>query len=186
MNIVKGLNLRNQNGIYRNMMNNLYDRIEQKALYSPSVFNFYQPGYVPDGPLQQVGKVAPEFQMLNSLSFANYMNAVHTWVINNDPIEYWGLFSNETYKPDQDPRFDLTSDYYLAKTNRLKEFLDKYNLILAQGRVTPENMAIIENVLKTMPMTYDVAGNPNVDLADRRLRMGIFLILITPDYLINR
>lgn len=186
MNLVNGLELRNQSGTYRNVMVDLYDRIEQKPLYSPSVFNFYQPGYVPDGPLQAAGKVGPEFQMLNSLSFANYMNGLHKWIISNDPVEYWGIFSGEAYKPDQDPNFNISADYVLAKDNRIREFLDKYNLILAQGRIKPENMSIIRNVLLNMPMTYDVNGVPDATLADRRLRMGIFLIMIAPDYLINK
>jgi len=186
MNLVNGLELRNQSGIYRNVMVDLYDRIEQKPLNSPSVFNFYQPGYVPDGPLQAAGKVGPEFQMLNSLSFANYMNGLHRWIISNDPVEYWDIFNGERYKPDQEPTFNITSDYVLAKDNRIKEFLDKYNLILAQGRIKPENMSIIQNVLLNMPMTYDDNGVPNPTLADRRLRMGIFLIMIAPDYLINK
>lgn len=186
MNLVNGLELKNQGGVYRNVMVDLYDRLEQKPLYSPSVFNFYQPGYVPDGPLQAAGKVGPEFQTLNSLSFAKYMNGLHRWVISNDPVEYWGIFSGETYKPDQEPTFNITNDYVLSKDNRIKEFLDKYNLILAQGRIKPENMSIIQNVLLNMPMTYDVNGVPDPTLADRRLRMGIFLIMIAPDYLINK
>jgi uncharacterized protein (DUF1800 family) len=186
MNLVNGLGLQNQSGVYRNVMVDLYDRIEQKPLYSPSVFNFYQPGYVPDGPLQQAGKVGPEFQTLNSLSFANYMNALHKWIVSNDPVEYWSIFSGETYKPDQEPSFNITAEYVLAKDNRINEFLDKYNLILAQGRIKAENMSIIRNVLLNMPMTYDVNGVPDPTLADRRLRMGIFLIMISPDYLINK
>jgi uncharacterized protein (DUF1800 family) len=186
MNLVNGLGLTNQSGIYRNVMVDLYDRIEQKPLYSPSVFNFYQPGYVPDGPIQAAGKVGPEFQTLNSLSFANYMNALHKWIISNDPVEYWGIFTGETSKPDQDPAFNITADYVLAKDNRIREFLDKYNLILAQGRIKAENMKIIQNVLLSMPISFDVNGVPDPTLADRRLRMGIFLIMITPDYLINK
>lgn len=186
MNLVNGLGLTNQNGIYRNVMVDLYDRIEQKPLYSPSVFNFYQPGYVPDGPIQTAGKVGPEFQMLNSLSFSNYMNALHKWVISNDPIEYWNIFSNEFYKADQEPTFNITTEYVLAKDNRINEFLDKYNLILAQGRIQPGSMSIIRNVLLSMPMTYDINGVPDPTLADRRLRMGVFLIMISPDYLINK
>ncbi|MCP9767776.1 DUF1800 domain-containing protein [Lacihabitans sp. LS3-19] len=186
MNLVNGLELSNQSGIYRNVMVDLYNRLEQKPLYSPSVFNFYQPGYVPDGPIQEAGKVGPEFQMLNSLSFSNYMNGLHKWLISNDPVEFWGMFSNETYKPDQDPKFDISADFVLSKNNRIREFLDKYNLILAQGRINQENMAIIENVLLSMPLTIDVNGVPDPTLADRRLRMGIFLIMISPDYLINR
>ena len=186
MNLVKGLNLRNSNGVYRNVMNNIYDRLEQKPMISPSVFNFYSPNYVPDGPLAAERKVGPEFQMLNSLSVANYMNALHNWLINNDPVEFWNLFSGETYKPDQDPRFDISLDYYLSPNNRLPEFLDKYNLILAQGKISKASMSIIENVLKNMPLTFNVAGIPDATLADRRLRMGIFLLMISPDYLINR
>jgi uncharacterized protein (DUF1800 family) len=186
MNLINGLGLTNQNGVYRNVMVDLYDRIEQKPLYSPSVFNFYQPGYVPDGPLQAAGKVGPEFQTLNSLSFANYMNAMHKWIISNDPVEYWSVFNNEFYKADQDPTFNITADNVLAKDNRIKEFLDKYNLILAQGRIKAENMSIIQNVLLSMPITFDVNGVPDPTLADRRLRMGIFLIMIAPDYLINK
>lgn len=186
MNLINGLELKNQGGIYRNVMVDLYDRIEQKPMYSPSVFNFYQPGYVPDGPLQAAGKVGPEFQTLNSLSFANYMNALHKWIVSNDPVEYWGIFSGETYKTDQEPNFNIAADYVLAKDNRIREFLDKYNLVLAQGRIKPENMSIIQNVLLNMPMTYDVNGVPDPTLADIRLRMGIFLIMIAPDYLINK
>lgn len=186
MNLINGMGLTNQSGIYRNVMVDLYDRIEQKPLYSPSVFNFYQPGYVPGGPLQAAGKVGPEFQMLNSLSFSNYMNALHKWIISNDPIEYWSIFNNEFYKSDQEPKFNITADYVLAKDNRIKEFLDKYNLILAQGRIKAENMSIIQNVLLSMPITFDINGVPDPTLADRRLRMGIFLIMIAPDYLINK
>lgn len=186
MNLINGLELESSTGVYRNVMVDLYDRLEQIPLYSPSVFNFYSPNYVPDGPVQAAGAVAPEFQTLNSLSFANYMNGLHKWIISNDPIQYWGLFSNETYKPEQDPVFNLSSEYPLAKDNRIAEFLDKYNLVLAQGRIKPENMNIIKNVLLSMPMSFDGAGNPDATLADRRLRMGIFLIMIAPDYLINK
>jgi hypothetical protein len=47
-------------------------------------------------------------------------------------------------------------------------------------------MSIIQNVLLSMPITFDVNGVPDPTLADRRLRMGIFLIMIAPDYLINK
>jgi len=186
MNLVKGLNLTSTTGIYRNVMVDIYNKLEQRALNSPSVFNFYSPFYVPDGPLAQNGKVAPEFQTLNSLSFANYANGLHRWIISNDPIEYWNIFSGETTKTAQDPTFNLSGDYYLAADKRLQEFVDKYNLILAQGRVSKPNTSIIVNTLKNMPISFDAAGNPNADLAHRRLTMGLFLIMLSPDYLINR
>jgi uncharacterized protein (DUF1800 family) len=187
MNLVKGLNLTSPTNVYRNVMVDLYDRIEQKPLYSPSVFNFYSPNYVPDGPLSLRGKAAPEFQMLNSLSFANYMNGLHKWIINNDVNEYYGLFNTETYKSAQDPSFDLTAEYPLATDLRLMEFLDKYNLILAQGSVTRAHINVIANAVKRMPITYNTTTLvPDPDLSNRRLRMALFLIMVSPDYLINR
>ncbi len=185
MNVVKGLNLTAANGVYRNMMNSLYDKLSQKPMNSPSVFNFYSPVYVPDGPLNDIGKVGPEFQTLNSLSFSNYMNGLHQWLMTNDPVEYWTLFSGETKINDQDPTFNLTADYPLAADSRLTEVLDKYNLVLAQGKVSKQNIKIIENAVKQLPIVYNGAA-VDPDYADRRLRMAIFLIMISPDYIINR
>jgi hypothetical protein len=59
---------------------------------SPSVFNFYLPGYLPPGPLAQAGLVGPEFQIVNAgsaISAPNYYyNSIrgdlHRWG-NADP-----------------------------------------------------------------------------------------------------
>lgn len=185
-NLVHGLNLQSSVGIYRNVMEDIYNRLEQRPLNSPSVFNFYQPDYTPDGPIQTAKKVAPEFQMLNSLSYTKYLNGLHLWIIQNDPVQYWNIFTGETTKTNQDPSFDLSPDFVLARDNRLTEFLDKYNLILAQGRISTQSINLIKNTLMQMPMSFNTEGVPDSTLADRRLRMGIFLIMMSPEYVINR
>jgi uncharacterized protein (DUF1800 family) len=185
MNLVKGLNLTAPGGIYRNVMYSLHQRLEQKPLYSPSVFNFFQPDYIPDGPMKLARKFGPEFQMLNSQTLTNYQNALHQWLINDDPIEYWGLFTNETYKPAQEPRFDLAADNVLTSNKRLPELLDKYNLILTGGKLTPTTLQTIRNAVEAMPYT-ESNGVPNTDNAYRRMRIAIMLIMSSPDYLINR
>ncbi len=51
------------------------DRLGQSPLRSPSVFNFFRPGYVP--PNTAIGAqalVAPEFQITNETSVAGYVN----------------------------------------------------------------------------------------------------------------
>jgi len=167
-------------------MEDLYDKLEQRPLSSPSVFNFYQSSYGPDGPLSEKGKVGPEFQMLNSLSLANYMNALHRWIVDNSPIQYYGLFSGETYKSALDPEFNYVKDYQLAKDERLGEFLDKYNLVLAQGRISKHNIQTIKNTLLSLPITVDANGNPDPGWAERRLKMGLYLIMISPEYMITK
>lgn len=186
MNINRGLELTSPTGVYRNAMVDVFDKLDQLPLYSPSVFNFYSPTYVPDGPIAAAKKVAPEFQMLNSLSFSNYANGLHDWIVLNNPLEFWNYFQNETYKPDQDPSFNYTTLYPMSKDNRLREYLDKNNLVLAQGRVSPANIRMIENTLKQLPQPYNSAGVLDTGFAERRLRLGLFLILISPEYLINK
>jgi uncharacterized protein (DUF1800 family) len=186
MNLMRSLKLTTQGGIYRNSMYDLYNRIEQIPLYSPTVFNFFQPDYVPDGDLKTVNKYAPEFQLLNSQTLTGYMNALNHWLIDDSPSEFWGLFNNETYKPDQDPGFDLMADSTLATNEKLPQLLDKYNMILAHGSIPKANIEIIRKAIVSMPYTYNYYGVPNQDDIYRRIRIAIFLIMSSPDYLINR
>ncbi|PTT79249.1 DUF1800 domain-containing protein, partial [Pelomonas sp. HMWF004] len=54
-------------------------RLGQSPLRSPSVFNFYRPGYVPPGSTLGVnGITAPEFQLCNESTAAGYLNFLQT------------------------------------------------------------------------------------------------------------
>lgn len=184
-NLVKGLNLTSSTGIYRNSMRRAYDRMGQLPLFSPSVFNFFSPDYMPDGPLKGTGKFGPEFQTLNAQSLTGYFNALNTWLISDTPVDYNGFFGNETYKPEQAPKFDLTADYPLTRNDRLTQLLDKYNLILAHGRLSEKSLNIIKQALQKMPLTI-TNGVMNNDDASRRVRIAIYLIMASPDYIINK
>ena len=51
------------------------DSLGQSPLRSPSVFNFFRPGYVPPNTeIATAGKQAPEFQLLNETTTAGYIN----------------------------------------------------------------------------------------------------------------
>ncbi|MBA4852365.1 DUF1800 family protein [Emticicia sp. BO119] len=185
MNLVKGLNLKSSTNVYRNSMRRAYEKTGQIPMYSPSVFNFFSPDYKPDGALKGMGKYGPEFQTLNSQTLTGYMNALNSWLINDDPIEYYGYFGNETYKPEQEPRFNFTADYPLTRNDRLTQLLDKYNLILTHGRVSEKNLAIIKKALLNIPLSLS-NGVPDNDDALRRVRIAVYLIMSSPDYLINK
>lgn len=186
MNMMRGLTLTTQNGVYRNMMVDLYNRIGQRPLNSPSVFNYFQPDYQPNGPVKQAGKFAPEFQILNAQTLASYVNGLNRWIVNDDPTEYWSYYNGEQYKADQDPKFDLSADYVLTKNSRLPELLDKYNMLFAGGKISDTTLQIIRNAISQMPYGENPDGSPGVDDANRRIRIMLVLILSSPDYLINR
>ncbi|MCU0324489.1 MAG: DUF1800 domain-containing protein [Spirosomaceae bacterium] len=186
MNVMRGLTLTTQSGVYRNIMYRLYDKVGQVPLFSPSVFNFFQPDYAPEGELKAMGKVAPEFQILNSQTLTGYINALNEWFINDDPTDWWGYFSGERYKADQDPRFNLTADYTLTRNDKLPQLLDKYNLLFAHGSLSSQSLKIIKDAISSMPYSEDANGVPDSTSANRRVRLALVLILSSPDYLINR
>ncbi|WP_428660501.1 DUF1800 domain-containing protein [Runella sp.] len=186
MNLMRGLPLTTQGGIYRNVMVDLYNRLEQRPLSSPSVFNFFQPDFQPDGQLKALGKFAPEFQLVNSQTITSYINALNKWLINDDPVEFWTFFDGEIPKADQDSRFNLTADYAFTRNDKIPQLLDKYNLLFTGGKLSAKTLDLIRTMVIKMPYSEDVNGVPNNDYASRRVRLMLVLILSSPDYLINR
>jgi uncharacterized protein (DUF1800 family) len=186
MNLMKGVKLTTTGGVYRNVLYNTYDQLDQIPMASNTVFNFFQPDYQPDGDLKSAGKFAPEFQLLNAQTLTNYFNALNEWLVKDNPSSFWSYFGNEKYKTDQNARFDFVLDNVLTKNIRLAELLDKYNMILAHGRLSANSIAAIKTVLLGIPLREDVSGVPNVNDAYLRIRMAIYLIMSSPDYLINR
>ncbi|UTA68717.1 DUF1800 family protein [Emticicia sp. 21SJ11W-3] len=183
-NLIKGLNLKSSGGIYRNTMRRAYDRMGQLPLFSPSVFNFFSPDYVPDGTMKETDKYGPEFQIFNAQTWTGYLNALNNWIAGDEPIDYMGYYSAETVKNDQRPRFDLTADFPLTRNDRLVQLLDKYNLILASGRLSKKSMDIIKRAVSGMPLRL-ANGEPNADDANKRVRVAIYLIMASPEYIIN-
>ncbi|RDB03151.1 DUF1800 domain-containing protein [Runella aurantiaca] len=186
MNLMRGLPLTTQGGVYRNVMVDLFSRLEQKPLNSPSVFNFFQPDFQPDGELKTQGKFAPEFQLVNSQTITAYVNALGKWLIDDDPVEYWGLFNGETYKTDQDSKFNLVADYAFTRNDKIVQLLDKYNLLFTGGKLSAKTLDLIRSMVIKMPYSENTNGVPNADQAYRRVRLMLVLILSSPDYLINR
>ncbi len=186
MNLMRGLPLTTQGGVYRNVMVDLFSRLEQKPLNSPSVFNFFQPDFQPDGELKTQGKFASEFQLVNSQTVTAYVNVLGKWLIDDDPVEYWGLFNGEIYKPHQDSKFNLVADYAFTHNDKIVQLLDKYNLLFAGGKLSAKTLDLIRSMVVKMPYSEGANGVPNADQAYRRVRLMLVLILTSPDYLIIR
>ncbi|MFN4085698.1 MAG: DUF1800 family protein [Spirosomataceae bacterium] len=186
LNLVKGLELKSPTQTFRNSLTEVNNLIGQIPLNSPSVFNFYQPTYVPDGPLVGTGKVAPEFQTLSSQSFTGYLNGLHRWIFDNNVVDYRSYFSNESIKHAERPGFDLSNWFPLTLDQRLPELIDRLGLILAQGQITLDHRNLVEQTVRQMPLNLNANQQPDPTLADRRVRMAIFLLMASPDYMIKR
>jgi hypothetical protein len=57
--------------------------------------------------------------------------------------------------------------------------------VLAHGRLSQKSTDVIKSVVMQMPYA-ETDGQPRATEASRRIQMVLFLIMASPDYLINR
>ncbi len=134
----------------------------QSPLRSPSVFNFYRPGYVP--PQGEMGAntiTAPEFQICNEVTVAKYLNFMNRCV--------------DEGRNDVKP--DYSADLSLAKD--AKALVDRYALLLAANALSTKTKTTIVDAI-TKQSASDNAGRL------LRIKAAIFLIMATSEYIIQK
>lgn len=168
-------------GNYRNDMDYVYRYTGQKPLTSPSVFNFYQNDYQPLGPVEDADLVAPEFQIIDAQSIANWMNALYRFIVSSNPADEYDLYNseeNDTYS-DEVSTLDFTQELMYVDDDELHILVDRLNLVLAQGRLTQPTIDKIIEAVKSFP-------NDDADDQLTRVELTIYLVMTSPEYLIHR
>jgi hypothetical protein len=139
---------------------------------SPSVFNFYLPGYTPPGEAQAAGLVGPEFQILNATSAISAPNYYNTAILSG--LHRWG-----TADPQRNTKLNLDHEITLVGDANIDELLRRLDLVLTAGSLSPRQFQIIrEAVLRISTSTWD--------WQNERLRLAIWLIVISPEYCVLR
>ena len=179
--INKAFNASTQSGNYRNDMNYVYQYTGQRPLASPSVFNFFQQDYQPIGPIEVAGLVAPEFQITSAQTIAGFINGLYRLIISGDIADEYDLFSNEVDAnySDEISTLDVTPESTFTDNDKLHILLDRLNLLLAQGNISDVSINTIIKVVKEFPNTTELEKQDRVKLA-------IYLLMTSPEYLINR
>ncbi|MBK9151625.1 MAG: DUF1800 domain-containing protein [Saprospiraceae bacterium] len=170
---------------YWNSAYEYLDLTKQHVLASPTVFNFYNPDHQPAGDIADAGLVAPEFKLHNTATSVGYINAANAWAIWN-----YLMYSWEGSEGNPDAAYLLTNELEgifspvgpptpndPVKTELLINELDK---VLTHGQLTDETRNILRNRLNTIYWPW------NNDWIWWRVRMAIYLIMISPDYVITK
>ncbi len=142
----------------------------QSALRSPSVFNFYRPGYVPPNTsIAAANLVAPEFQILHETSVVGYSNFMRSIVRS-------GVGSNS-------PR-DIQPDY--TKELRLADdpdaLIERVDLLLTYGTMSDETKNLIRDAVES------VSVNPLLPQSGRenRVHLAVLFALSSPDFIVQK
>lgn len=178
-------NLSSTNDPNRNVMVSITERFGQKIFNSPSVFNFFQADYQPIGPIEEAGKFAPEFQITNSQSISGYMNALNLWLFYGYIVDDWGLGYEDSAADGDYPTLDLSVELALTEDHQIQELLDRLDLILAHGQISQRSKDLMIPAIQDLPIDGYNEEN-NIFLRRQRVNMAIYLIMASPEYLINR
>jgi uncharacterized protein (DUF1800 family) len=142
----------------------------QSPLHSPSVFNFYRPGYIPpQGDLGERKVIAPEFQLTNEVTVATYLNLMRG-------IIDTGRGTNSEVMA------DYSGDYTLATD--ASALVNRHALLLTANALSDVNKAAIIKAVNAI--TTKVTGSTPESVASSRIKLSIFLIMATPEYLIQK
>ena len=139
----------------------------QSPLRSPSVFNFFRPGYVPaNSNAANANLVAPEFQIVNETTAPAYVNFM------NDVI-------NRGWGSGRDVKAQYTAE--LSKAEDPPALVDHLDAVLTGSRLSPGTRDTI------LAAVQDVAigtRNPDSDKL-RRVVVGVLLTMVAPEYLVQ-
>lgn len=135
-------------------------RLGQSPLRSPSVFNFFRPGYVPPNTsLGQLGLVAPEMQITNESTVVGYINWMQT-LIQSGVGEVKANYSG-----------------WLTQANDAPTLVNKIALLLSAGQLSASSIATITNAVASI--------NPSSDSARlNRIYASILLVMACPEYIV--
>ena len=155
----------------------------QSPLKSSSVFNFFQPGYLPPGPLAKAGLYGPEFQIAQETTVIGFSNHAHS-------IIYNGIGTPERDASDNgvSVRLDFTPyiDLLLRSENdpvmNQEDVLTRLNVILLGGRMSDGLANSIRNAWAALPSGFGT----NADRQRDRVRMAVYIIAASPEYSVQR
>jgi hypothetical protein len=136
-------------------------------LRSPTVFNWFAPGYVPPGTsIEQAGLVAPEMQMTNVSSVVGYLNYMQN-AIGSDTNNGVDVFSS------------YDTELGLAATP--DALLDRINLLLMAGEMDSTLRSEILNAVNAIPIPTSDQNAINAAL-EARVQTAVYLTMASPSF----
>ena len=149
-------------------------QLGQSPLRSPSVFNFFRPGYVPPSSGLSVGAVAPEFQLVTESSVGGYLN----YLLDNLDR---GLNKG-------DIKAAYTSELALATSPTAlspSALVQRLNLLLCGGQLSVATQNLITTAVGSMA---GVVASTTTTGTNLRLRVcaAVLMVMASAEYLIQK
>lgn len=151
---------------YWNIGYEYWDRTGQSPLAAPSVFNFFLPDFQPIGAIAAQGLVGPEFQIHNSKTSVGYINQVNNWAVWDNVLGTW---------EEGNPPAWLLLDKILPLARDPEVLINHLDMMFTHGQLSDRTRSIIKSAIT--PLVWG-------DYRDDRVRLALYLMMISPDYAI--
>ena len=138
------------------------NRLGQSIGHSPSVFNYFRPGYAPPNTsIASSNLVGPEFQITSEPSVIAYVNYMQSLI--------------------QNGAGDAKANYadILTKASDSQALVDEVNLVLSAGQLSAATLATIKGAVDSISVT---ATNGPLN----RVYTAILLTMAAPDYITQK
>jgi len=146
----------------------------QQAFSSPSVFNFYRPGYVAPGTNSGAQNITvPEFQIVNESSSVGYLNFMTDFAFDRGSQKNRDI---ETYKADYSDE--------LAMINDPTGLVDHLDDLLTGGRMSDLEKADIVDIIQTVEIRTNTPENTAADQEDM-VQTAVALVVNSPSYAVT-
>jgi uncharacterized protein (DUF1800 family) len=160
----------------------------QTVMRSPSVFNFYRPGFMPaGGALGESKLLAPEMQITHETSLAGYANLMRTLV--DAGAGNAGYDGKSTTGRDVKPEYlrSATSPW-LALAEKPDDLVQQVGQRLLYGRLPAELRTEVATAVGKMAIPAATGSNQTqIETARRnRVKAAIYLLLLSPEFLVQQ
>jgi uncharacterized protein (DUF1800 family) len=145
---------------------NAYANLNEEAMHSPTVFNFFGPDYSAPGAIATAGLKSPEFEITTDttvISITNYLRtAIYSFLgPGNDHITLSLTAEQQTYGADP------------------AGLVDHLNSLLMAGNMSSNTRNIIINAVTQIP------SSPSSNTLER-VRTAIYLVINSPEFVVDK
>ena len=151
----------------------------ESALTSPSVFNFWRPGFAPPNTqLAANNLLSPEFQSVNEVTAAGYLNTMQGAIGN-------GIGSVPTGGAGADIQPLYTGE--MAVANDASALADRMNRILLYGQMSSTLHQRLVDAINGIAIPSGTATQTQINAALlNRAKIAVFLTMASNEYLVQR
>ncbi len=151
------------------------DSLAQSPFRSPSVFNFYRPGYIAPGTeTGAAGLTMPELQLVSASSVPGFANFMRRFV-------FADAMSNSN--PDVASSFNPNYTDESALADSPDALVDRLNRVFAAGMLRPATRQRIADFINTVPLSNP--QQPDYDGRRQRVMHAVLMVMTSPEYTVQ-